>query len=509
MLDLNGRNLSFQGVPSYVDDDGCVRLPYGEADTRAKLIDPALHNRGWTEDHIRREETAGGIEIIEGEAHRASRGRVDYTLRLRINKTAQPLAVAYIEAKAENKPPTQGLEQVKGYQAAAQRLNVPFVYSTNGHLFIEYDHSTGQTSSPKPLSDFPTNEELRRRFEHHKGFDLESENARPLLIPYAGGEATRRYYQDAAIRATFEKLALPGENRALLSLATGAGKTFIAVNLLKRIADAGQLKRALFVCDRDELRTQALAAFSNVFGSDVAEVEAARIAAVAAKADSDKLLDHCLREVFQNIVPLSTNPLNPVTPKGWRWAPLMELARLESGHTPSRRHPEYWEDGDIPWLALPDIRALDCRVAIKTSEQTNLLGIKNSSARVCPEQTVAMCRTASVGYVTILGRPMATSQHFTNWICGEALMPRFLMWLIRASRRFTKSIASGSILPDIYMNVVHNFHVCLPAIETQKKIVARIDAVQAELDQLSNRQNEQLEALNKLPAAYLREAFSK
>jgi len=259
-------------VPAYVDHDGLERLPYGEADTRAKLIDPALHERGWTEDHIRREETAGGIEIIEGEAHRASRGRVDYTLRLRISKTAQPLAVAYIEAKAENKPPTQGLEQVKGYQAAAKRLNVPFVYSTNGHLFVEYDHFTGHTSEPKPLSAFPSNDELRRRFEHHKGFDLESESARPLLIPYPGGEANRRYYQDATIRATFEKLARPGENRALLSLATGAGKTFIAVNLLKRIADAGQLKRALFVCDRDELRTQALAAFSNVFGSDVAEV---------------------------------------------------------------------------------------------------------------------------------------------------------------------------------------------------------------------------------------------
>jgi RND family efflux transporter MFP subunit len=60
--------------------------------------------------------------------------------------------------------------------------------------------------------------------------------------------------------------------RALLSLATGAGKTFIAVNLLKRISDAGQLTRALFVCDRDELRTQALKAFQNFFGSDAAEV---------------------------------------------------------------------------------------------------------------------------------------------------------------------------------------------------------------------------------------------
>lgn len=103
------------------------------------------------------------------------------------------------------------------------------------------------------------------------GFRLDSPAARPLLIRYPGGEATRRYYQDAAIRAVLEKLAR-GEKRALLALATGSGKTFIAVQLLKKIADAGLLRRALFVCDRDELRSQALAAFQNVFGADAAEV---------------------------------------------------------------------------------------------------------------------------------------------------------------------------------------------------------------------------------------------
>ena len=102
------------------------------------------------------------------------------------------------------------------------------------------------------------------------GFSLAAPQARPLITRYAGGEeGTRRYYQDAAVRAVLEKLAR-GEKRALLSLATGAGKTFIAVNLLRRIGDAGQLRRALFVCDRDELRSQGLGAFQNVFGADAA-----------------------------------------------------------------------------------------------------------------------------------------------------------------------------------------------------------------------------------------------
>ena len=108
------------------------------------------------------------------------------------------------------------------------------------------------------------------------GYTLDSHAARPLLQRYPGGEGARRYYQDAAIRAVMEKIAqceCEGKTgRALLSLATGSGKTFIAVNLLKRISDAGRLTRALFVCDRDELRTQAIKAFQNVFGSDAAEV---------------------------------------------------------------------------------------------------------------------------------------------------------------------------------------------------------------------------------------------
>ena len=249
-------------------------MPLNEADTRAKLIDPAIHKRGWTEDLIRREETAGTVDVIEGKPRRRSRGKIDYVLRVRITIATQPVALALIEAKKESLPPGHGLDQGKGY-SECRRLNVKFVFSSNGHLFVEFDCFTGLTSAPRPIAEFPPPAELQARYEQGMGFKLDSSAARPLLQPYAGGEGTRRYYQDAAIRAVMEKVAkctLSSQpKRALLSLATGSGKTFIAVNLLKRISDAGQLTRALFVCDRDELRTQALKAFQNVFGSDAAE----------------------------------------------------------------------------------------------------------------------------------------------------------------------------------------------------------------------------------------------
>jgi type I restriction enzyme R subunit len=250
-------------------------MKLNEADTRAKLIDPAIHKCGWTEDLIRREETAGTVEIINGKARRRSRGRIDYVLRVKVNVDTQPVALALIEAKKESLPAGHGLTQAKGY-STCKRLNVRFVFSSNGHQFVEFDCFTGLTTVPKPIAEFPLPAELRTRYEQGMGFTLEAPAARPLLQQYHGGEGARRYYQDAAIRAVMEKIAkcdiTKQPKRALLSLATGAGKTFIAVNLLKRISDAGQLTRALFVCDRDELRKQAVGAFQNCFGSDAAEV---------------------------------------------------------------------------------------------------------------------------------------------------------------------------------------------------------------------------------------------
>ncbi|MDD9820611.1 MAG: DEAD/DEAH box helicase family protein [Nitrospira sp.] len=251
-----------------------VNVKLNEADTRAKLIDPAIHKRGWTEDLIRREETAGAVEIIYDKPRRRPRGQIDYVLRCKVNPDTQPVALALIEAKQESLPPGHGLEQAREY-AKCKRLNVKFVFSSNGHQFVEYDSFTRLTSAPKPMTAFPTPADLRTRYEQGMRFSLESLPARPLLQRYAGGEVNRRYYQDAAIRAVMEKIAQQEKadqpNRALLSMATGCGKTRIAVNLLKRISDAGNLTRALFVCDRDELRTQANAAFQHVFGADAAE----------------------------------------------------------------------------------------------------------------------------------------------------------------------------------------------------------------------------------------------
>lgn len=122
-------------------------MPRNEAQTRYELIDPALRRRGWNETNVKVEETTGGIVVIDGKARRR-KGRTDYLLRLEVSKDTQPVAIALIEAKAEDKSPGFGLSQGKR-DGDCDRLNVKFIFSTNGHQYVEYDKFTSITSQPK------------------------------------------------------------------------------------------------------------------------------------------------------------------------------------------------------------------------------------------------------------------------------------------------------------------------------------------------------------------------
>lgn len=180
-------------------------------------------------------------------------------------------------------------------------------------------------------------------------------------------------------------------------------------------------------------------------------------------------------------------------PLDWRWTLLSDVARLETGHTPSRRHPEYW-NGEIPWIGIKDATANHGRVVQDTYQHTNELGIANSSARVLPTNTVCLSRTASVGYVVVMGRPMATSQDFVNWVCGDAVDYRYLMYLLLAEREAFLRFASGTTHQTIYFPEVKAFHVCLPPIEEQRTIAHILGALDDKIE-LNRRMNETLEEM--------------
>ena len=169
------------------------------------------------------------------------------------------------------------------------------------------------------------------------------------------------------------------------------------------------------------------------------------------------------------------------TPKGFRWTLLSEVARLETGHTPSRRHPEYW-DGDIPWIGIRDATSNHGRTINATIQTVTQLGIDNSSARILPAGTVCLSRTASVGYVVIMGRPMATSQDFVNWVCGPELDPVYLKYVFQADRDALLRFANGSTHQTIYFPEVKAFHALLPSLEEQRAIVRVLGALDEKVE---------------------------
>jgi type I restriction enzyme, S subunit len=219
-------------------------------------------------------------------------------------------------------------------------------------------------------------------------------------------------------------------------------------------------------------------------------------------------LGHLRSRVYEAafaVVPLSTGP-EAESPPGWSWHALGSLGRLESGHTPSRSRPDWW-GGDIPWIALPDIRALDGTYAFETVEHTNPEGIAHSAARILPAGTVVLSRTASVGFVTIIGRPMATSQDFVNWVCGPDLDPEFLMHLFIRSRDRFRSFSAGAIHQTVYFPTAQALHVCVPPIEEQRRIAASLRDQLVHIDHAKAALRAQRAAVDALPAALLREVF--
>jgi len=193
--------------------------------------------------------------------------------------------------------------------------------------------------------------------------------------------------------------------------------------------------------------------------------------------------------------------------KGWKWYPLNKLARMESGHTPSRRHPEYW-GGDVPWIGIRDAKANHGREIIGTLTNTNALGLRNSSARLLPAQTVCLSRTASVGYVTVMGRPMATSQDFVNWVCSNQLNPYFLMYLFLAQGSEIFKFSSGAVHQTIYFPEAKAFHVCLPPRPAQNEIVSVLDAFRDQSEALQKLYVQRREQLAQLRQAILNKAFA-
>ena len=256
-----------------------------EEDIKLNYITPAIKPK-W-EDLITMETkiTDGKINIKGNMVARNKPKYADYVLYL---NTGKPIAI--VEAKDNNHIVSHGLQQAMMY---AMMLDVPFAYASNGDAFCEHDFLTG-TERQFPLGDFPSQDELVERYygesknstdidkakvelesdaafmadnnvspkeidRYYKGIGIYEEEDAILKQPYYSSQSTfpPRYYQRNAINRTVEAIAR-GQNRLLLVMATGTGKTYTAFQIVYRLLRSGLKKRILYLADRNVLVDQSI-----------------------------------------------------------------------------------------------------------------------------------------------------------------------------------------------------------------------------------------------------------
>jgi type I restriction enzyme, S subunit len=206
--------------------------------------------------------------------------------------------------------------------------------------------------------------------------------------------------------------------------------------------------------------------------------------------------------------PITIEKVEIVTPNNWKWVKLTDLAKLESGHTPRKSNPEYWENGDLPWISLQDIRKAHGKVITRTKFMPNHKGIKNSSARLLPKGTVCFSRDISVGFTTIMGKEMATTQHFANWICDDnKLYNQYLLYSFMAAKNHLTSSGQGTTVKTIYMPALKQLHLLLPPMEEQKVIVKRVEGLLDKADNIQEKYELLKAKVEQLPQATLLKAF--
>lgn len=239
--------------PAIASDQGVRKMPDNtkltEEDIKLRYITPAIQKK-WKNENILMEAqiTAGRINLTEKFVKRDAPKKADYLLLLRPN---HPIAV--VEAKDNRHSVSHGMQQAKEY---AMMLDVPFAFSSNGDAFEEFDAITGKEREI-PLGEFPSPDELYQRYKKEKGLTADEEKI--INQPYYTSQSTNapRYYQRVAINRTLDAIAR-GQNRILLVMATGTGKTYTAFQIVYRLIKSGLRHKVLYLADRNILVDQSI-----------------------------------------------------------------------------------------------------------------------------------------------------------------------------------------------------------------------------------------------------------
>lgn len=240
-----------------------------EEDIKYRFITPAIEKAGWDKNQIRLEYafTDGGVIVRKNLVTRGDRKRADYLLSYKPN-----LPLAIVEAKRGSKSLGAGIQQGINY---AEILDIPFVYSSNGSGFLEHDMTTG-AEREITLEQFPSPHELWERYKNHKNITDYEETLITEPYYFRQNDKSPRYYQIIAINRTIEAIS-KGQERILLVMATGTGKTYTAFQVIHRLWKSSKKKKILFLADRNILVDQTMQQDFKPFAKVMTKIEGKKL----------------------------------------------------------------------------------------------------------------------------------------------------------------------------------------------------------------------------------------
>ena len=241
-----------------------------EEDIKLQYITPAIESAGWDKlKQIKMEYnfTDGRVIVRGNVTARGKRKRTDYLLYYKPN-----IPLAIVEAKDNRHSVGAGMQQAIEY---AEVLDIPFVYSSNGDGFLEHDMKTGKERE-LPLEQFPSPQDLWQRHIGDEHFTPEQEQLITEPYYFQPGDKTPRYYQRIAINRTVDAVAR-GQNRILLVMATGTGKTYTAFQIIHRLWKSGRKKKILFLADRNILVDQTMQQDFKPFAKVMTKIEGKKL----------------------------------------------------------------------------------------------------------------------------------------------------------------------------------------------------------------------------------------
>lgn len=195
-------------------------------------------------------------------------------------------------------------------------------------------------------------------------------------------------------------------------------------------------------------------------------------------------------------------------PAHWDVPRIRFVARMESGHTPSKSEAEYW-DGDIPWVSLADSGWMREHDYISETDKTiSEAGLANSSAHILPPETMVFTRDATVGLCAITTREMAVSQHIIGWICEDNLLPEYLLNVTKAMDQELDRLTMGATISTVGMEDIKKLKMPLPPIEEQEEIVEYLNKELEKFDESIAKIREGIERLKEYRTALITEAVT-